>query len=132
MDLSHIHPAVPLTSILNYNMNLKKKNIYSFFFQEPLLLTTMTTLIFSVLMRKKRKVRKLPKFVKKGWTPMLPKSPRNPPLSLRPQSCLIANLGTMKPTWTTCSRKLRKLRWTDLSGVLTNLFPLDTASANSR
>ena len=111
-----------------YYMNFK---IY--FFQEPLLLTTtMMTLIFSVLMRKKRKVRKLPKFVKKGWTPMLPKNPRNPPLSPRPQSCLIANLGTMKPTWTTCSKKLRRLKWTDLSGVLTNLFPLDTASANSR
>merc|ERR1739838_950294 len=31
------------------------------------------------------------------------KIPRNPPLSPRPQSCLIASLGTMKPTWTTCS-----------------------------
>merc|ERR1712008_371200 len=60
------------------------------------------------------------------------KNPRNPPLSPKPQSCSIANLGTMKPIWTSCSRKLRKLKWTDFCGVLANLFPLDTVSANSR
>merc|ERR1719220_2965787 len=57
---------------------------------------------------------------------------KNLPLSPRPQSCSIVNLGTMKRTWMTCSRKSRKLKWTDLCGVLTNLSPLDTASANSR
>merc|ERR1712008_282087 len=73
-----------------------------------------------------------PKLGKKDSQPMQPKNPRNPPLSPRPRSCSIANLGTMKPTWTSCSRKLRKLKWTDFCGVLANLFPLDTASANSR
>merc|ERR1740129_2692964 len=40
----------------------------------------MMTLIFSVLMRKKRKVKKQPKLGKKDSQPMLPKNPKKPAL----------------------------------------------------
>merc|ERR1711936_228642 len=88
-----------------------------------LMMTMMMTSIFLALTTRKRSPRKLPKSAKKGWTPMLPKRPKNLPSSPRLQCCSTANPGTMRPTWTQCSKLLRPSKWTASFGELANLSP---------
>merc|ERR1712109_178841 len=130
-------PILPVSRLVAENNFPKARKMLHHTYLEvlpQLLLTTMmmTTSIFLALTTKKRNPRRLPKSAKKGWTPMLPKRPKNQPSSPRLPCCLTANLGTMRPTWTQCSKLLRPSKWTASFGELANLSPWATASTNFR